>query len=53
MPAGAALFTELLRPGFFGSIIGSLPAMILVGMSLALQVFGFLLISRLARIGTH
>lgn len=51
MPAGAALFTELLRPGFFGSILGSVPAMLLVGLSLVLQGFGFLLISRLARIG--
>ena len=51
MPAGAALFTELLRPGFFGSIIASVPALILVGLSLVLQLFGFILISRLARIG--
>lgn len=51
MPAGAALFTELLRPGFFGSILSSMPALILVGLSLALQVFGFIVISRLARIG--
>jgi tight adherence protein B len=51
MPAGAALFTELLRPGFLSSILGSVPAMILVGLSLLLQAFGFLLISRLARIG--
>lgn len=51
MPAGAALFTELLRPGFFGSIIGSVPALILVGLSVALQLAGFLLISKLARIG--
>ncbi len=51
MPAGAALFTELLRPGFFGSIVTSVPALILVGLSLVLQLFGFILISRLARIG--
>jgi len=51
MPAGAALFTELIRPGFFGSILGSAPALILVGLSLVLQLFGFILISRLARIG--
>ena len=51
MPAGAALFTELLRPGFFGSIVASVPALILVGLSLLLQLFGFILISRLARIG--
>lgn len=51
MPAGAALFTELLRPGFFGTIVASVPALILVGLSLVLQLFGFILISRLARIG--
>jgi tight adherence protein B len=51
MPAGAALFTELLRPGFFGSIAGSIPALVLVGLSLVFQLFGFILISRLARIG--
>ena len=51
MPAGAALFTELLRPGFFASIVTSVPALILVGLSLVLQLSGFILISRLARIG--
>ncbi len=51
MPAGAALFTELLRPGFFGSIVSSVPALVLVGLSLMLQLLGFILISRLARIG--
>lgn len=51
MPAGAAIFTELIRPGLFGSILGSVPALILVGLSLMLQLVGFLFISRLARIG--
>jgi len=51
MPAGAALFVELLRPGFFGSILASLPALILVGISLVFQLAGFILISKLARIG--
>lgn len=51
MPAGASLFTELIRPGFFGSIVASVPALILVGLSLVLQIAGFILISRLARIG--
>lgn len=50
MPAGAALFTELIRPGFFGSIVGSLPALMIVGVSILLQGAGFVLISRLARI---
>lgn len=51
MPAGAALFTELIRPGFIGSILSSVPALILVGLSLILQLVGFVLISKLARIG--
>lgn len=51
MPAGAALFTELLSPGFLGSIFASVPALILVGLSLVLQLAGFVLISKLARIG--
>jgi len=51
MPVGAALFTELLQPGFFASIVDSVPALILVGISLVLQVTGFILISKLARIG--
>lgn len=51
MPAGAALFAELLRPGFFGSIVASVPALIIVGLSVMLQLSGFLLISRLAQIG--
>lgn len=51
MPAGAALFTELLRPGLFGSIVASVPALILVGLSIVLQLAGFILISKLARIG--
>jgi tight adherence protein B len=51
MPAGAALFTELLQPGFFASIFASIPALILVGISLVLQAAGFILISKLARIG--
>jgi len=51
MPAGAAIFTELLRPGFFGSILASVPALILVGISLVFQLAGFMLISSLARIG--
>lgn len=51
MPAGAALFTELLRPGFLGSLAGSKPALVVVGLSAALQIAGFFAISRLARVG--
>lgn len=51
MPAGAALFTELLRPGFIGSIVGSAPALIILGLSILLQLGGFVAISKLARVG--
>lgn len=51
MPGGAALFTELIRPGFIGSILDSTPALIITGLSVALQAAGFLAISRLARVG--
>lgn len=51
MPAGAAVFVQLIRPGFVASMAGSLPALIIVGLSVALQGTGFVLISRLARIG--
>lgn len=51
MPGGAALFVELIRPGFIGSILGSTPALIITGLSVALQLAGFLAISKLARVG--
>lgn len=51
MPAGAGLFTELLRPGFLGSIAGSMPALIIFGLSILLQLCGFVAISKLSRIG--
>ncbi len=51
MPAGAALFTELLRPGFLASLAGSTPAMIILGLSVLLQLGGFVAISKLARVG--
>lgn len=49
MPAGAALFVELLRPGFITSLTKSVPALILLGMAAGLQGLGFLAISKLAR----
>ncbi|MCO5315456.1 MAG: type II secretion system F family protein [Solirubrobacterales bacterium] len=51
MPAGAALFVELIRPGFIGSILGSSAALIIAGLSVCLQLAGFLAISKLARVG--
>jgi len=51
MPGGAAFFMELIRPGFIGSILGSTAALAITGLSAALQLAGFLAISRLARVG--
>ncbi|MDQ2622282.1 MAG: type II secretion system F family protein [Actinomycetota bacterium] len=51
MPAGAALFTELLRPGFIGSILASSAALIILGLSVLFQLGGFVAISKLARVG--
>jgi len=50
MPAAAALFVELISPGFIGSILGSTPALIISALSAGLQLAGFLAISRLARV---
>jgi Flp pilus assembly protein TadB len=51
MPAGAALFTELIRPGFLGSLVSSPPALAVLAVSVLMQVAGFVAISRLARVG--
>jgi tight adherence protein B len=51
MPAGAALFIEVLNPGFLWSLAGSPPALVIVGLSVLFQAAGFLVISRLARVG--
>jgi tight adherence protein B len=51
MPAGAALFTELLRPGFLSSLASSGPALAVLGLSVLMQGGGFIAISRLARVG--
>jgi tight adherence protein B len=51
MPAGAALFTELIRPGFLGSLASSRPALAVLAVSVLMQMAGFVAISRLARVG--
>lgn len=51
MPAGAALFTELIRPGFLASLAASGPALAVLAVSLLMQAFGFVAISKLARVG--
>jgi tight adherence protein B len=51
MPAGAALFTELIRPGFLASLASSGPALAVLAVSVSMQAGGFIAISRLARVG--
>jgi tight adherence protein B len=51
MPMGAALFAELLDPGFFSRMLQSPIAIALLACSAALQVAGFAAIRRLAQIG--
>jgi tight adherence protein B len=51
MPAGAALFTELIASGFIGSLLASPAAIVMVGLAALLQAGGFMLISKLAKVG--
>jgi len=50
LPVGAALFIELTGLDLFASLGDSGPGLALIGISLALQAFGFLIISRVARV---
>ncbi len=50
MPSGAALFAELLEPGFAARLAGSAPAVALIGLAACLQVAGFAAIRRLSRV---
>ncbi len=50
MPAGAALFAELLEPGFLGRLVGDAAALILIVVAAVLQFAGFAAIRRLSRI---
>ena len=49
MPAGAALFAELIEPGFTGRLLASPAAAAMLSLALALQIAGFAAIRRLAR----
>ncbi len=49
MPCGAALFTELLSPGFLRGLFASPVSLVMVSMAVALQVLGFFAIRRLSR----
>ncbi len=50
MPLAAGLLVEVASPGLFRSVLGSTPALVLVGLSAAIQVAGFLAIGRLASV---
>lgn len=51
MPTGAALFAELLQPGFMLRVAASPAAATLLAVSAALQLAGFIAIRRLSRVG--
>lgn len=50
MPSGAALFAELVQPGFMGRMLASPPAAAMLALAAALQLAGFAAIRRLARV---
>lgn len=50
MPAGAALFAELIEPGFLGRLLAEPGASALLALAGALQLAGFAAIRRLSRI---
>lgn len=51
MPTGAALFAELVEPGFVARLTADTAATVLVAVAAALQAAGFAAIKRLSRIG--
>jgi tight adherence protein B len=51
MPTGAALFAELIEPGFFGRLLDTPASVVLLLVAAALQLAGFAAIRRLSRVG--
>ena len=51
MPTGAALFAELIEPGFLARILADPAATVLLVLATGLQLAGFAAIRRLSRIG--
>jgi tight adherence protein B len=51
MPTGAALFAELVEPGFVGRMLQDTAPTVLLALAGALQLVGFAAIKRLSRIG--
>jgi len=50
MPTGAALFAELIQPGFVGELLGNGASLALLLVAAAFQICGFAAIRRLSRI---
>ena len=50
MPSGAALFAELVQPGFLGRMLATPAAAAMLALAAALQLAGFAAIRRLARV---
>jgi tight adherence protein B len=50
MPSGGALFAELIQPGFLARLLGAPPAAVLLALAAALQLAGFVAISRLSKV---
>lgn len=50
MPSGGAVFAELIRPGFLLDVLAAPAATMLLALAAALQVAGFVLIRRFARV---
>lgn len=50
MPAGAAVFAELLEPGFMAAMVAQPAPAVLLALAVALQAGGFVAISRLSRV---
>jgi tight adherence protein B len=50
MPSGAALFAELVQPGFLGRMLASPAAAAMLALAAALQLAGFAAIRRFARV---
>jgi tight adherence protein B len=51
MPTGAALFAELIEPGFIGRLLETPASLVLLLVAAALQLAGFAAIRRLSRVG--
>jgi tight adherence protein B len=51
MPTGAALFAELMQPGFFARMLSSPGAAAMLALAAILQLAGFVAIQRLSRVG--